>query len=278
MIEKINIQSNGVFDYKTFYSKCLVDLDQDIEVPPIALGIGYHEFKGQSHLNPTFTYGEMSAIVAPQKSKKTFFKCVLEACYIGGEAQNYFPSIVTCRTDEKYIMSFDTEQGDYYAHRTFRTVDRMSNVPYKNYLCFKLKGLTDEEMVEFIDSVINDPRYKGKIGWVTIDGIADLCTNTNDLVRSKEIIKKLESYTSQGIHLCGVIHKTFEKDKATGHLGTFVQKKSETVIFLSDTDKDTINSPIKIDQKDSRGAPFMDFYFDLDTSVMIPRETEKPTW
>jgi len=278
MIEKIKIQSNGhEFDYNTFYSRCEVDLSKTIEHPPIALGIGYHGYQGSQYLNPTFTYGEMSAIVAPQKSKKTFFKSALEASYIGGQASNHFPSIKSNR-DNQWLISFDTEQSEYYAQRAFKTVERMVGMPCENYKCFQMKGLTDEEMVSFIDGVVNDPRFKGNIGWISIDGIADLCTNTNDVVRSKEIVKKLEGYTTMGIHVCGVIHKTFEKDKATGHLGTFVQKKAETVIFLSDTDKDTINAPIRVKQKDSRGAPFQDFFFDLDPINILPKECEEASW
>ncbi len=279
MIEKVKIQAEEHdFDYQKIFNRCEVDLNKKIDIPPIALGIGYHGYSGGQYLNPTFTYGEMSTIVGPQKTKKTFFKCAIEACYIGGEASNYFPGIVSNRDQNKWIFSFDTEQGEYYAQRTFKTVQRMVGLPCVNYKCFSLKGLSDEEMLLFIDGVVNDPKYKGNIGWISIDGIADLCTNTNDLVRSKEIVKKLESYTSQGIHVCGIIHKTFEKDRATGHLGSFVQKKSETVIFLSDTDKDTINAPIKVSQKDSRGAPFIDFYFDLDTNKIIPKECEQAQW
>lgn len=278
MIEKITIQPNGLdFDYEKFHSRCEMDLTKELNHPPTALGIGYHDYQGNQYLNPTFTYGEMSAIVAPQKSKKTFFKAAVEAGYIGGKASNYFPSMVSNRQSE-WLISFDTEQGEYYAQRSFRTVERMVGMPCVNYKCFSMKGLTDEEMMLLIDGVVNDPRYKGKIGWISIDGIADLCTNTNDLVRSKEIVKKLESYTSQGIHVCGVIHKTFEKDRATGHLGSFVQKKAETVIFLSDTDKDTINAPIRVKQKDSRGAPFQDFFFDLDTTNVLPKECEEAQW
>lgn len=277
MLDIKNIQLNGSakeFNYSEAYNNCRVDLSKELERPPTALGIGYTN----SFLNSTFTYGEMSAIVAPQKSKKTFFKIALESCYIGGGASYYFPSIISKRDSDKFVLSFDTEQGDFYAQRSFKSVERMVNTQYDNYHCFKMKGMSDDDMMEFIEACVNDPKYKGNIGWITIDGVADLCTNTNDIVKSKDIIKRLEAITKQGIHVCGVIHKTFEKDRATGHLGGYVQKKSETVIFLSDTDQDTINAPIKVHQKDSRGAPFQDFYFDLDQETILPKECEQAKW
>ena len=106
-----DFQKEEVFDFDKAYTKCFVDINKPISKPPIALGIGYHEYKNESHLNSTFTYGEMSAIVAPQKSKKTFFKRAIVSSYIGGQSTNYFPSMVSCREGDKYVLDFDTEHN-----------------------------------------------------------------------------------------------------------------------------------------------------------------------
>jgi hypothetical protein len=131
-------------------------------------------------------------------------------------------------------------------------------------------------MLLFIDGVIQRNRDKG--GIVFIDGIADLCQNENDVVQSKAVISKLKEWTELGFHICCVIHKTFEKEKAFGHLGSYVQKKCETSIFLEVTDPSVKNSPVKVRQKDSRGAPFEDFYFDLDLHNLMPKECEPAKW
>jgi len=274
-MERLDINdfnTESVFDFDEAYKKCFVDIDKPVQAPPIALGIGYHEYKNESFLNTTFTYGEMSAIVAPQKSKKTFFKRAIASSYIGGNSINYFPSIKSCRQGNKYVLDFDTEQGEFYAQRSFKGVTEMVGYKYKNYLPFGIKTLSDKEMVLFIDGVIQ--KHKENIGMVFIDGIADLCFNPNDIIQSNLVINKLKEWTSFGIHVCCVIHKTFEKDKAFGHLGTYVQKKCETSIFLTVTDFDVKNSPVKVVQKDSRGAPFDDFYFDLDLNTLTPKECE----
>lgn len=270
-----DIQKEKEFDFNQAYKRCLVDLNKTLERPPVALGIGYHEYKGINYLNSTFTYGEMSAIIAPQKTKKSFFKRALAACYIGGDAQNYFPSIVTTRETDKIILDFDTEQGEYYAQRSFRGVIDMVNKPYKAYMPFGIKSLSDDEMVLFIDELVQ--RYKGQIGMIFIDGVADLCYNTNDIEKSKKVLQKIISWTEYGIHICNVIHKTFEKDRATGHLGTFIQKKCETTIFLSSTDADDFRSPVLVKQKDSRGIPFDNFYFEINDNG-IPQECKEPKW
>tara|TARA_R110000803_G_scaffold69058_2_gene131225 strand:+ start:8453 stop:9292 length:840 start_codon:yes stop_codon:yes gene_type:complete len=277
LIPDIKLNDTKTFDYAKAYKECFVDLDKEIERPDVVLGIGYHDYKGQQYLNPTCTKDEWSAIIAPQKSKKTFFKRALVASFIGGNAENYFPSIKSQRQGEPYILDFDTEQGKYYAQRSFKGVEEMVGAKYKNYLAFGLKKLSDDERVLFIDSVVNDPRYKGKIALICIDGIADLCTNTNDIEKSKTVGQKILEW-NEGCHIITVIHKTFEKDKATGHLGTFVQKKAETTIFLNVTDAETKNSPVEVKQKDSRGAPFDTFYFDLDLTNVMPKECEPAKW
>lgn len=273
LIPKISLEKNTKedFNYSKIYNECIVDLAEVIEQPPTALGIGYHSYKGKQYLNPTFTYGEMSAIIAPQKSKKTFFKSAVASSYIGGQSSHHFPSLVSCRDSERFVLDFDTEQGKYYAQRAFRRVSEMVGSNYKNYLAFGIKRLTDDERVKFITHVVNDPRYKGKIGMIFIDGVADLCSNTNDIEKSKGVAQKIMEW-NEGCHVCCVIHKTFDKDKATGHLGSFVQKKAETTIFLRTVDKDNSNSPIEVKQFDSRGAPFEPFHFDLDLETVIPKE------
>ena len=266
-----------IFNFEEVYDKCFVDINKPILRPPIALGIGYHDYKNKSYLNATFTYGEMSAIVAPQKSKKTFFKRAVASSYIGGQATNYFPGMKTMRgNEERIVLDFDTEQGQFYAQRSFIGVMDSVGSHYKNYLPFGIKALTDKEMLQFIDGVIQ--KYKSKIGMVFIDGIADLCFNPNDIIQSNAVINKLKEWTGLGIHVCCVIHKTFDKDKAFGHLGTYIQKKVETSIFLSITDEENANSPVKVVQKDSRGAPFDPFYFDLDLNTLTPKECDENKW
>ena len=274
MIKEFKLQDTvNTFDVQRALKDSFVDINKTVERPPIALSIGYDY---NSNLNPTFTYGEMSAIIAPQKSKKSFFKRVLAATYIGGEAQNYFPNIQTLRKGDRFVLDFDTEQDKFYSHRAFKGVIQMVGNEYPFYLPYGIKKYTDDEMLQIIDTKIDE--LKDQIGMVFIDGIADLCFNPNDINKANEVINIIKKWTSYGIHLCCVIHKTFDKDKAFGHLGTYVQKKCETSIFLEVTDENDKNSPVKVKQKDSRGAPFDDFFFDLDLSILQPKECKEPKW
>ena len=101
--------------------------------------------------------------------------------------------------------------------------------------------------------------------------------NTMEYEKSKKVLQKIMGWTNYGIHICNVIHKTFEKDKATGHLGTFIQKKCETTIFLNTTDREKFNSPVQVTQRDSRAIPFDTFFFDINENG-IPKECEEQLW
>lgn len=282
LIPKIDLNETkeDVFDYAKIHDKCLVDLSEELMLPPTALGIGYHDYKGKQYLNNTFSYGEFSAIVAASKSKKTFFKSALIAAYIGGRADNYFPNMVSCREGEPYIIDIDTEQGNYYAQRAFRRVAEMVGSNYNNYLPFGVEELDPDEIILFIDALLKDPKYKGKVKWMSIDGVADLIDNTNDIEKSVKVAQKLKVWRKENnMHINTIIHKTSTSDKATGHLGSFIQKKAETVILLKDTDETgkERNSPIEVKQVYSRGAPFDMFYFDLNDDT-LPKQTINDTW
>ena len=283
MIEKIDIskiQQEPTFDFKKAFDKYFINLDEETKPPPTALGIGWHEYKGNSYLNNTFSYGEFSCIVAKSKSKKTFFKSGLTASYIGGASTNHFPSLESKRDQDFYVVDIDTEQGEFYAKRAMRRVVEMVGSNYDNYLPFGVKGEDPEDIIRFIDGLLNEPKYKGKVKWLTIDGIADLLDNTNDIEKSNKVARQLLKWNKDHtMHICCVIHKVSGSNKATGHLGSFIQKKAETVILLEDTDDnpDNRNSPIKVTQVYSRGAPFNSFYFKLEESTTLPIECDFST-
>lgn len=284
LIPEINLYQDQEqeFNYKKIHDTCLVDLKKDLMLPPAALSIGQHWYKQEPYWNNTFTYGEFSAIVAASKSKKTFFKSALIAAFIGGKTNNFFPDFHTHREGEPFIIDIDTEQGEYYAQRAFRRVGEMVGGNYNNYLPFGVEELDEDEIVKFIEGLLSDSRYKGKIKWMSIDGIADLVENTNDIEKSVKIAKKLKKWRKENqMHINTVIHKNSTSDKATGHLGSAIQKKSETVILLKDTDDcpKARNSPIEVIQTYSRGMPFKPFYFKLNDETLPQKcELENEEW
>lgn len=245
------------------YERAYIPLDKPLPPPETLISIGEHQFKGNCYPTTVMTAGSFSVIAAPSKSKKTLFKTQLCATYIGGNASYRFPNIHSHRREDYYILDFDTEQSEYYAQRTFKSVADIVGTIYPQYLTFKICHLSAEERVAFIEKVLE--RFKGKVKLVFIDGIADLMNDVNNLEWSNQIVHKLIKWADDyKIHICTIIHVAYGVTKATGHLGSAVTKKAETVFLLKVDDND--KNIVEVLPQYTRGYPFDSFKFMVDSN------------
>lgn len=261
-----NLESVSEIDFDKIEQSCFVDLSEEMPHPEILLSIGQHEYKGNYYPTPIMTAGEFSAIIATSKSKKTFLKSAFLASYIGGSSSVLFPNIKSYRDNEYTILDFDTEQGKYYTQRTFRRVIEMVGANYQNYKGYATRHLSSNERLLLIDYCLkNQHKYNHPVKLVSIDGIADLVENTNDIVMSKEASDFIMKWTYEyNIHITTIIHKSAMTNKPLGHLGTYVLKKAETVIDLEIQD----DKSIKVSNPYSRGYRFDEFTFDINKDAL----------
>jgi len=256
-----------VIDFSKIENDCFVDLSEEMPHPEILLSIGQHEYKGNFYDTAIMTAGEFSAIVATSKSKKTFLKSAFLGSYIGGESTVLFPNIKTHRNENYQILDFDTEQGKYYTQRTFRRVQEITGLKYDNYRGYATRHLKSSERLELIDYCLKNQGalYKNKVKLISIDGIADLVENTNDIIMSKEASDYITRWTYEyNIHITTIIHKNGTTGKPLGHLGTYVLKKAETVIDLEIQE----DYSIKVTNPYSRGYKFEEFIFNVNKSAL----------
>jgi hypothetical protein len=261
-----NLQSVSEIDFDNLEKSCFVDLSEEMPHPEILLSIGQHEYKGNFYPTPIMTAGEFSAIIATSKSKKTFLKSAFLGSYIGGQSSILFPNIKSHRDNEYTILDFDTEQGKYYTQRTFRRVIEMVGANYENYKGYATRHLSSNERLLLIDHCLkNQHKYNHPVKLVSIDGIADLVENTNDIVMSKEASDYIMKWTYEyNIHITTIIHKSAVTNKPLGHLGTYVLKKAETVIDLEIQE----DNSIKVSNPYSRGYRFDEFTFDINKDAL----------
>ena len=253
------------FNINDIEKSSYVDLSEELLPPDTLLSIGEHIYKGNSYPTSLCTSSEFSAIIAESKKKKSFIKSAFIASFIGGNTNQLFPNIKTHRKEDFTILDFDTEQGAYYAQRTFRRVNDMVGGLYPNYKCYITRNLPSEQRLKLIDYCLSnqDKLYNKKVKFVSIDGIADLIENTNDIVMSKQASDYLTKWTYEyGIHVMTVIHKSGSTGKPLGHLGTYVLKKAENVISLEQNEDGSIN----VSNPFSRGYRFDDFNFDVNSN------------
>ena len=106
---------------------------------------------------------------------------------------------------------------------------------------------------------------------VVIDGIADLQRNTNDLEESDALVTELMALsTLANTHIICVLHTNPGSDKARGHLGSSLQRKAETVLFVHRVGETSVVEP-----QFCRNEPFERFAFAI-SEEGIPEVCDLP--
>ena len=263
-MDKLNIEDfkNDVvdIDFKQMHDNCFVDVSLELPPPPVALSLGTYSYKGQQYHIPFGTYGNFSCLVGASKSMKTFLKSALIAGYIGGQSQNYFPDMVGHNTQDKFILDVDTEQSLWHTQRVAKRVCDMVGSNYELYKPFTTREYDAKIRFQYIEWLMMESEYRNNIGLICIDGAADIMDSVNDLDEANKITQGMMKWTTKtNAHLSTVLHRNHGSDKPTGHLGSSIMKKSETVAFVTREDDST-----KVTPDYCRNYPFEEFYFDLD--------------
>jgi len=257
-------------DYLQILKDSLIDPSEEIKQQPIAISIGESSYKGNMYPIPFGSYGDFSCIVGASKSRKTFFKSMIEAAYIGGRSNIYNPSLKGHNSEKKFVLSFDTEQSHFHAQRVQRRVLELIGGNCDYYKTFGLRAYTPIERLQFIDWVVYESEFKDKIGLMSIDGYVDLVTDFNSLEQATGLTEKLLNWTANGkMHCTGILHKNFGTSKPVGHVGSSVLKKAETVVFVEKEEENTI---VKCEY--SRNQPFADIKFMVDDNDWLPKEIQ----
>lgn len=244
-------------DFKQIHDEHFVDIEEVLKPQPVAISIGETFYKGTYYPVSFGSYGDFSCIVGASKSKKTFLKSLITACYIGGNSNTYADNIKGHYAHDRYVIDIDTEQSHYHSQRVFRRVIEMVGANTSYYIPFALRKLSPSERLEFIEWVFTESPYKGKIGLVLIDGVADLVSDVNDLEASNNITNSLMRWSEkEQCHIITILHRNFGSAKPTGHLGSSVLKKAESVVFVEKE-----GDYVKVIPEYTRNQPFDPFCF-----------------
>jgi len=227
--------------------------------PPMVFSKGYYYEGGKQNPIPVCTKGNFSFIYAEEKRKKTFLVSLFCMAYL--KPNNEYVGDIETHINNGKIVHFDTEQSEYHAHRVFSRGYRVCN-DIKKYQTFGLRKYSWKERLDFIDWYLYS---YDNIGFVIIDGIADLCKDTNDKEASEEISQRLLTWTEDlDVHIMTIIHANPNSDRAKGHLGTSLGAKCETKMFLDLIDRNNV----LVTCKSSRNSGFEDFAFNVDNTGM----------
>ena len=250
---------------------CKVDINEKIDYPPVALSYGEKLLKSESgdKLVPIAlgTYGNLSVVTAPPKTMKTFFISLLASVYLSGS--NIYGGNLKGHKGNGHLLHIDTEQGLWHCQKVFkRPLTMDSSINTNNYHTFGLRSIDHKMRIDFIDYYLENKIKKPSL--IIIDGIADLCSDANSIIESNALVQKLMEWSAKyKCHIINVIHQNYGSQKlGTGHLGSFLEKKAETVIAL---EANTVNKDwVTVKCGRSRGYSFDTFSFEVN-DVGLPQ-------
>ena len=250
---------------------CKVNINEKIDYPPVALSYGEKLLKSESgdKLVPIAlgTYGNLSVVTAPPKTMKTFFISLLASVYLSGS--NIYGGNLKGHKGNGHLLHIDTEQGLWHCQKVFkRPLTMDSSINTNNYHTFGLRSIDHKMRIDFIDYYLENKIDKPSL--IIIDGIADLCSDANSIIESNALVQKLMEWSAKyKCHIINVIHQNYGSQKlGTGHLGSFLEKKAETVIAL---EANTVNKDwVTVKCGRSRGYSFDTFSLEVN-DVGLPQ-------
>ena len=246
--------------------ECHVDLSEEMTFPAIALSYKTHTYKTrkgfQTFDTPLLTYGNIGIVQAQPKAGKSFLMSLLSSVFLSKTGQNKYGGDLKGHSRGGCVIHIDTEQGKFHAQRMFRRAINMNEE--SDLGCYHTYALRQENFKtkrEFISWKLKDLVDNGQtIDLILIDGVADLCVDVNDNVDTRLLVEELMRWSA--VYNCavlGVIHTNYNSTKATGHLGSHVQKKVETLININ-RDEDIVSVECQM----SRNKSFDTFSFSVD--------------
>ena len=203
--------------------------------------------------------GNISAICGEAKSKKTFLASALvaSAMAVPCAAINNFKCVAN--NPQLNVLWVDTEQGEHHVRRVVKRIATMTgaemggSIAEPRLTTLALRELAPHERKARMYDAMRLMPYD----IIVIDGIADLQRNTNDLEESDALVAELMALsTLSNTHIICVLHTNPGSDKARGHLGSSLQRKSESVLFVHRAGDSSIVEP-----QFCRNEPFERFAF-----------------
>ena len=211
--------------------------------------------------------GNISAIVGAAKSKKTFLCTAL----VGAMLRPNGTSAFGITPSQSLVLWVDTEQSASHTQRVIKRIHRMANrpenEPYDRLVTLTLRETEPKERFSILRDAI--AYYKPRL--VVVDGISDLMYNSNCIEESDAVVGEMMALSTEyNCHIMNVLHTNPNSDKARGHIGSTLQRKAETMIYVRKVGERSVVEP-----QFCRNEEFAPFAFHI-TEEGLPEECEMP--
>ena len=212
--------------------------------------------------------GNISAVVGAAKSKKTFLCTAL----VGALLRKAEGEILGITPKNIKVLWVDTEQSANHVQRVVKRIYSLAGwneeVTYENLRTLSLREIEPKERYSLMVDAIK--LFKPKL--VIIDGISDLMYNSNCIEESDAIVGQIMTLSTEyNCHIMSVLHTNPNSDKARGHIGSTLQRKAETMIYVHKIEERSIVEP-----QFCRNEEFAPFAFHI-TEEGLPEECDIPS-
>jgi hypothetical protein len=194
------------------------------------------------------TSGNLSALIAQAKAgKSTVVGAIISAFLGASEAESF--GFKAANAEGFAVLHFDTEQSLWDSDQLIRRAmarARTTTLPgwFQSY---RLAGLQPKQVRECINrAVARAARTCGGLALVIIDGVADAVVDVNDPDEANPYVAELHGLAiARDCPILSIIHqnpsnglkpKSPESAKARGHLGSQLERKCESNIYITKND------------------------------------------
>ena len=191
------------------------------------------------------TAGNLTTITAAAKAGKTAFIVAMQAAAFSPSHDGDYLGVTSSNPNGLAMIHFDTEQSIFDHHELVRRTATRSGLatPPPWFRSYCLTGFSVPDLQSALRIALEDARRDfGGIHSVFIDGAADMVVDVNDPTESNAFVAALQAQAIEfNCPIIEIVHlNPGSPNKSRGHLGSQLERKSETNLQLEKTDGITV--------------------------------------
>lgn len=180
--------------------------------------------------------GNVETITAAQASGKSSFTAAGIAAPMGAADRDYL-GWQSSNPKGYAMIHFDTEQSTYDHDKLIRRSIKRAGIdkPPDWFSSYSLVGWDTTDMIKALHVTLTHAKFRfGGIHSLWLDGIADYVSSVNEEAECMDFIRRLHALAKEfETVIWNILHLNPGSDfKSRGHLGSQIERKSETVIQL----------------------------------------------
>ena len=165
----------------------------------------------------------------PKAGKSLFITSSIASAFLSNDI---FGMKISLSENKNRIAYFDTEGSEYDFYQIINRLQyqiNRNNLP-ENLDMFNTREDSPAETIELINQYLKE---NGECGCLIIDGVLDLVNDFNNVVECNLVIQWLKKISKNYNMLVMVVLHLGKKDKnSLGHLGSFLDRKSQSVLII----------------------------------------------